>query len=65
MEENACEKMEMIVKAIRKAGYDPYAQLTGFLYTADARYITRTDNARDLIQDLDPAFIKQYLKNYE
>lgn len=62
MEEKALEIMEIVVRAIRRAGYDPYAQLTGFLRSSDVRYITRTDNARTLIQEVDRSFLKQYVK---
>jgi uncharacterized protein (UPF0297 family) len=65
LDENAFEIMETIVRAIRRAGYDPYAQLTGFLRSSDVRYITRTDNARYLIQELDRTFIKQYVKRMQ
>ena len=55
--------IEKIVAAIRQAGYDPYAQLTGFLRTQDARYITRTGNARELIGTLDRSKLKYYVKH--
>lgn len=55
--------MEMIVAAIKQAGYDPYAQLTGFLRTRDDRYITRTGNARELIGTLDRSRLKHYVKH--
>ena len=54
--------IQTIVTAIRRAGYDPYAQLTGFLRTQDERYITRTDNARELAKGLDRVQLKQYVK---
>lgn len=54
--------IQIIVTAIRRAGYDPYAQLTGFLRTQDERYITRTDNARELAKGLDRVQLKQYVK---
>lgn len=56
-------KITVIVTALEKAGYDPYAQLTGFIRTHDTRYITRSDNARALIMDLDLNLLKSYVKN--
>lgn len=55
------EQIAYIVGQIRSAGYDPYAQLTGFLRTHDDRYITRQGNSRKLIQELDVNLIRQYL----
>ena len=45
--------IEHIVASIQAAGFDPYAQLYGYLKTGDAAYITRTGDARNLIQGLD------------
>lgn len=53
--------MEKVVASIKRAGYDPYSQLTGFLRTHDERYITRTGNARELVKQLDRAKLKQYV----
>lgn len=53
--------MPKIETALKKAGYDPYAQLTGYLTTGDDAYITRTDGARKLIKLLSAAQIRQYL----
>lgn len=54
-------KIQYIIEEIRSAGYDPYAQLTGFVRTRDDRYITRRGNARSLILELDFAQVQQYL----
>lgn len=57
--------MLRIIKALRLAGYEPYNQLKGYVQTGDAGYITRTNNARDLITQLDIEQIKEYLqRNY-
>lgn len=55
--------MERIETAIRDAGYVPYDQLTAFLRTGDDRYITRRDNARSLIREVDQKELEQYLKH--
>lgn len=53
--------MQKIIAGITKAGYDPYAQLTGYLETGNAAFITRTDGARDLILVLSSEQIKRYI----
>lgn len=56
------QAMEQIVESIRKAGYSPYNQITGYLITGDATYITRFEKARELIQTLDKEQITQYVQ---
>lgn len=53
--------MEMIVSALKEKGYDPYAQLYGYIKENNALCITRYRNARELIQTLDKNLIKQYI----
>ena len=53
--------MQKVIAGISKAGYDPYAQLTGYLETGNAEFITCTDGARDLICVLPSEQIKQYM----
>lgn len=53
--------MERIITAIEDAGYVPYDQLTAFLKTGDDRYITRRDNARNLIREVDQKELWKYL----
>ena len=62
MENNGNNLVERIVMAIQDAGYVPYDQLTAFLKTGDDRYITRRDNARVLIREVDQKELKKYLK---
>ena len=57
------ESMETIVVALKDRGYDPYAQLRGFLQYDDPSYITRHKNARELIQRLDKEQIRQFLSS--
>lgn len=54
-----------VVAALKSAGYDPYAQLTGYLETGDDSYITRKDGARDAIKLLDKEVIRAYLAETE
>lgn len=50
-----------IVKALENAGYDPFAQLHGYLETGRTHFITRRDNAREKIGILDPEMIRAFL----
>ena len=56
------KKMEDIVSAIREAGLDPYAQLSGYLRTGNDAYITCRRDARTKIKVMDTAQIRQYLE---
>ena len=53
--------MKRIITAIQDAGYVPYDQLTAFLKTGDDRYITRRDNARNLIREVNQKELRKYL----
>lgn len=55
------EAMESICSSITAAGYDPYSQLTGYLLTGNDAYITRTSNARAIIESLDRTQIQLYV----
>ena len=55
--------MEIIVEALEERGYDPYAQLYGYLKEDNPMYITQHRNARDRIQNLDKEYIRQYINN--
>ncbi len=54
--------MERIIIALQNAGYDPYGQLTGYVLTGDATFITRSDGARDLIRSVEILQIKEFLQ---
>ena len=41
--------LEHVYRALQAKGYDPIAQLTGFILTGDPTYITSHDSARSLI----------------
>lgn len=53
-------RMDRIVKALKDAGYDPYMQLYGYLETSDDSYITRKDNARDEIGELNREMVREF-----
>lgn len=56
--------MESIIRSIKAAGYDPCDQLTGYIQTGDATYITRTGNARQEILALDMEQVKVYFEKH-
>ena len=57
--------MESIVSSIEKTGMEPYAQLYGYLTKGKEEYITRTGNARELIQTLNWQQVWDYVKQME
>ena len=61
MDQKFLDTMTQVLSAIESAGYDPYAQLLGYVRTRDLRYITRTGNARELVAQLDRFQLKQFV----
>lgn len=53
-----------VVGALSSAGYDPYAQLSGYLQTGDETYITRKNNARIIIKTLSKVQLHQYVSEH-
>lgn len=56
--------MERIISALKERGYDPYAQLTGYVTLKEPSYITSHKDARNLIQTLDIERVKQYIETH-
>lgn len=54
---NKIEQLYEIAHSIKKAGYDPYEQLYG--------YVTRTGDARNKIKSIPVTTIHEFLKNIE
>ena len=54
--------MEHIVAALKERGYDPYAQLTGYITENEPTYITSHNGARQLIVKLDMELVKRFVK---
>ena len=54
--------MDHIVAALRERGYDPYAQLTGYVSENEPTYITSHRGARQLIATLDMERVKCFVK---
>jgi len=63
--ENTIEILHHIADTIRQTGNDPHDQLLGYVTTGDVAYITRRNNARELIQSLNLAVVSQYVKELE
>ena len=56
--------LNIVIHSIEAAGYNPYAQLTGYMATGNAAYITRQFGARPLAKTLSPAVIRGYLAGH-
>ena len=54
-------QIALVISALSDAGYDPIAQLTGYLQTGDETFITRNKNARELIKSLNKEKIAQHI----
>ena len=54
--------MDHIVAALRERGYDPYAQLTGYVTENEPTYITSYKGARQLIVTLGMEQVKRFVK---
>lgn len=54
--------MDHIVAALRERGYDPYAQLTGYVTENEPTYVTSHKEARQLIVTLDMERVKRFVK---
>ena len=62
MEDRFLENMKIVEQAIRESGYVPYDQLYGYVQTGNSLYITRKNNARQIIVKMDPDMIRRYLQ---
>jgi len=47
---------------LKEKGYDPYAQLTGYITENEPTYITSHKGARQLIVTLDMERVKRFVK---
>ena len=57
------EILSNIADSIRETGNDPHDQLLGYITTGDVTYITRRNNARELIQTVDKKDVKQFVRD--
>lgn len=58
------EQLKEIITLLEEKGYDPVAQLTGYLNENQEDYITRHGNARGKIREIDKAVIKSYIDSF-
>lgn len=63
-EREAKEIMDQVVFALRKAGYNPKAQIQGYLAYDDENCITKRDNARGYIQLVEKEYVEKYVDKY-
>lgn len=64
MEQADFEKqIALVIAALSDAGYDPYAQLTGFIQTGDDTFITRRNDARAIVSSLDREMVARYVRD--
>ena len=57
-------EMKIVEQSIRDAGFIPYDQLYGYVMTGNDLYITRKNNARQIISKMDSEKIRRYLELY-
>ena len=57
--------LNAVVEALIERGYNPYAQLKGYVLNNSPCYITSYNNARDIIKTVDIEFIDDYLTNWD
>lgn len=54
--------MERIVSALKERGYNPFMQLYGYVTENEPSYITKHNNARQLILSLNKEQVRQYVE---
>ena len=62
MEDRFLKDMKIVVDAIRDAGFVPYDQLYGYVQTGNSLYITRRNNAREIVMKMDREKIRRCLQ---
>ena len=67
-ESKASKVLTHITRALAPQGYDPVAQLVGYLLSGDPTYITKKDNARAQLRTIErdellEELVRQYIAN--
>ena len=62
MEDRFLRDMKIVEWAIREAGVVPCDQLYGYVQTGNNLYITRRNNAREIVMKMDREKIRRYLQ---
>ena len=57
-----------VYDALKEKGYDPISQIVGYILSEDPTYITKHNNARNLVRQLDrdellAALVRNYLNS--
>lgn len=55
------EELKEIIKLLEEKGYDPVAQLTGYIEVGNDSYITRHGGARNIIKGIPEGAVREYL----
>ena len=58
------ENLKEVITLLEEKGYDPVAQLTGYIEIGSDDYITRHGNAREKIKAIDKEVIKKYIETH-
>ena len=57
--------IQRVYTALEEKGYDPIAQLSGYILSGDPSYITSHNNARSLIKHVDrDDLVEELLRNF-
>ena len=62
MMNDTAAKLNIVVDALRESGYDPYVQVYGYLKTGDETYITRRNDAREIIKSLSKDELARFIE---
>ena len=62
MENRFLADMKIVERAIPDAGSVPYDQLYGYVQTGNSLYITRRNNAREIVMKMDREKIRRCLQ---
>lgn len=65
MTDDMQRELDTIAATLKEGGYDPYAQLYGFLNTGDETYITRRNDARAKVKTISKDAWAQYVLSIE
>lgn len=57
------EQLKEIITLLEEKGYDPIAQLTGYIELGSEDYITRHGGAREKIKEIPDNIIEEYIKS--
>ena len=57
------EQLKEIITLLEEKGYDPIAQLTGYIELGSEDYITRHGGEREKIKDIPNNIIEEYIKS--